>query len=483
MELGPEPAVICLSCDARFFRAHLTDERASRDQSAFTQALRQRLNDHRLTEAVQVGFDRVLRLEFEGPTRMTLVAELMGKHSNLLLLDEEGRIAAAAKWVGPSKSRRPITPGRPYVPPPFPPRKPLLACTPGERLDEAEGASPLLLDLLAATGWEPSSLLSRLRPVLIPHEGAYPMDLSPLGFLCEPSASYSQALAAHLATALSAAELEAVRHSALGQLRRVLLAREVALASLDEALDTAARAGRLQRQGELILAYGPSIPVGARVLECPDYDGTPLSIPLDPESDFKTNAERLFRKAKRAREGTPEALERKRRFETDANLLQTAIERLEQALSLDAARAVIEDAQRRGWFREHAPPAAPEDRPYEGHRIREVPTPEGFLVLYGETATANDYLTTRVAHPDDYWLHVRGAASAHVVVRTNRKPERVPHAVLLAAARLAVLHSPSKHAGLVSVDYTLKKFVRKPRGSSPGFVTYTREKTLDIQKA
>jgi predicted ribosome quality control (RQC) complex YloA/Tae2 family protein len=112
-------------------------------------------------------------------------------------------------------------------------------------------------------------------------------------------------------------------------------------------------------------------------------------------------------------------------------------------------------------------------------RIR-AQTVDGWEILHGENATSNDYLTTKVARPDDLWLHVRASASAHVVIRTGGRPDRVPPRVLESAARVAAAHSESKHSGLVPVDYVLRKHVRKPRKSGPGRVTYQNEKTLFI---
>ena len=102
------------------------------------------------------------------------------------------------------------------------------------------------------------------------------------------------------------------------------------------------------------------------------------------------------------------------------------------------------------------------------------------MVLYGENSEANDYLTLRVAKPNDWWLHVRGNVSAHVVVVTRNEPEKVSREALLFAAKVAVQHSTLKHSGYVPVDYTLKKYVRKPRGAAKGAALYTHEKTLHI---
>ena len=117
---------------------------------------------------------------------------------------------------------------------------------------------------------------------------------------------------------------------------------------------------------------------------------------------------------------------------------------------------------------------------FEGHKIRRFTTPDGYEILVGESATANDFLTTRVASPNDWWLHVRAAVSSHVVIRTHGQPLQVPRAVLLQAAKFCAQHSQQKHSSLVSVDYTLKKFVRKPRGAAPGAADYTQEQTIDV---
>ena len=114
--------------------------------------------------------------------------------------------------------------------------------------------------------------------------------------------------------------------------------------------------------------------------------------------------------------------------------------------------------------------------PYQGHKIRELQGPGGWRVLYGENATSNDYLTTKVAKPNDWWLHVRSGTSTHVIIPTANHPEKVSREALEYAAKIAVMNSTSKHSSYVPVDYTLKKYVRKPRGSAVGLAVYDHEK-------
>jgi predicted ribosome quality control (RQC) complex YloA/Tae2 family protein len=146
---------------------------------------------------------------------------------------------------------------------------------------------------------------------------------------------------------------------------------------------------------------------------------------------------------------------------------------------LESDASAIEQARESGLLREQKLPTERKEAAFDGYKVRESEI-DGFAVFWGETATANDYVTTRIAKPNDYWLHVRGAHGAHVVLRTNGKPERVPQAVLLKAAAIAAKHSNQKHARHVPVTVTLGKHVRKPRKAAPGAVTFTNDKTLFV---
>ncbi len=116
---------------------------------------------------------------------------------------------------------------------------------------------------------------------------------------------------------------------------------------------------------------------------------------------------------------------------------------------------------------------------FDGRRISIVQS-NGWEILVGENSDANDYLLNRVAKPTDLWMHVKAVPSAHVVIRTSGKPDAVPRSVLYAAAELAVQRSDARHSSLVPVDYTLRKYVRKPRGAPPGKALYQNEKTVFV---
>ena len=464
---GGGEAMFLLSSHPEFARAHFVVKRMANQPQppTFVATLRARIEGGSLRAARQVAGDRILELEFESDSGVhTLVAELMGKHSNLMLLDSSGRVVSAAKWVGENKSARPILSGRPYLRPPT--------------FDGQSRPSPFLQKLIDAGG----GIQIPFRPVFSPGHGAYPVSVAVLGLPEHPRASLSLALEAHYETAIRDFQAAAVKANLIGQLHRVLLARETALHDLAQVLEQGEKAGKTQLMGELILAYGPSVPEGSSNLTAWDYEGNELTIKLDPELGFKDNANRYFDKAKRAKGRMGLVRDQIARMQDDAAQVRSLLARVESEERLDRLTAFKEEANSRRWLNNQSPTGAkPKDeRPYEGHRVRELLGPGGYRILYGENSEANDYLTVRVAKPNDWWLHIRGGQSAHVVVQTQNQPDRVAKEVLLFAAKIAVQHSPSKHSGFVPVDYTLKKYVRRPRGAAAGSVLYTNEKTLHV---
>src|SRR5262249_7052510 len=145
----------------------------------------------------------------------------------------------------------------------------------------------------------------------------------------------------------------------------------------------------------------------------------------NPELGAVENAERYFEKAKRAKARAGELAGQSKRLEQDRSDLVAMLERLEGLERWPEVEALRDQAAAPLWLPRPGTAGRKEERPFEGHAVRELLSPGGWRVLYGENATANDYLTTRVAKPADLWFHVRGSVSAHVVLATNNQPDRV----------------------------------------------------------
>ncbi|MBI1756106.1 MAG: NFACT family protein [Fimbriimonas ginsengisoli] len=487
---------LLLSCHPEFARVHLIARRpvAVEPTPSLVQALRARAVGARLLRIEQIGFDRILEIGWEGAEGAhTLIAELMGKHSNLILVEAAGKVVACAHRVPPAKSRRPIVPGQPYLRPPFAPKASLLKAADGDDLSGLEGASPFLVALLAAkrAAGEPDALAQLAnvgrsgswRPVVSPGHGVYPVSVAALGIPEHPRESLSEALEARFAEEIAQSRSHPLKSTLLAQLGRVKLAREVALAGVREAELGSSRAARLQRMGELILSGLSAIPTGAAEFQTLDYEGSPILIPLDPQLDAKENAAKLFERARQAKARAKGLKGQEDRLASDLEAIMALENRVAEADGIEGLEELEREARVRRWLQREVTAGPKADRPYGGHRIRELLGPGGVRVLYGENATSNDYLTTRVGRPSDWWLHVRGSTSAHVLIPTNNQPDRIAPEALEFAALIAARNSPSRHSSLVAVDCTLRKHVRKPKGAPTGAVLYTHEKTLHVRPA
>jgi predicted ribosome quality control (RQC) complex YloA/Tae2 family protein len=231
-------------------------------------------------------------------------------------------------------------------------------------------------------------------------------------------------------------------------------------------------------KGELILANLQQLKTGTEFAELAGYDGTRTMVRLDPKRSPARNAELYFKKYKKAKAGIPVIASRLREAEEEASVLRALLIDIEQAGDLDSLLAIRSGFPDRGQVKRGAgskretstePPAG----------IRKVMY-GGWEILVGRSAAGNDLLTTKLARPDDLWLHAEGLPGSHVLVRNPRKTE-VPPDILLKAAALAALYSRGRAAGKVPVTYTSARFVKKPRGAKPGLVTLSQRKTMMVR--
>lgn len=470
---GGNTGWLWIGWDAEFPRVYVSPRKPNsmKEPPGFAMALRARIEDKRIESVSQVGFDRLLEIRIGD---YELIVELMGKHANAILVGPDGKVVSAGKIVGASKSKRPVIGGRPYEAPPN-----VVEGRDAETIRSK--ASPFLKGLLPTD----PSLVERIvqgsfEPVFVPDMGAYPFSVAALGYTEIKRETISIALANYYDLAIPARRLEIERSRLLAQLKRVQLAREVTIADLESAQDAAGRAHLKQRMGELILAYQGQIRLGDRELRAHDYDGTELSIPLNPELDPVANSNAYFAKAKKAKSRAGLVVDQLARQRADLVALNAVIARAEGETSIRNLEELREQAAAKRWLMVQRLPVEKEERPYGGRKIREMLGPGGWRILVGENAEANDYLTLRVAKPDDWWLHVRGAVSAHVIIPTQRQPDKVPKHVIDFAAKVAVKHSGQKHASFVPVDITLRRYVRRIKGGALGTVLYTHERTLHV---
>ncbi len=479
-----------------------------------------------LTDVTQPPWERILELHFEGqagPCR--LVAELIGRYSNLILVDSDGDVLEATKHVGPDINRYRVTlPARPYQPPPQPPgRQPpvgisveewaallasadadqalrylltsrLLAVSPTaareiaaravgapEALASAaepeavDGAVSELFGLLNTGLWRPHIAREESGDVVAfaPY-ALHQFEREDVPVAVEPVSHISEAMRHYFQSRLTADAYAAARKRVQGMIDDALERVEHALEDVRAQRVDEAEIEALREAGELLLSYQHQVERGASEVTVPDYEGEQRTITLDPASTPVENAQAYFeryRKAKRAAQRIPLRIAS---LEADRAHLEQLAADLALAESRPEIDAVQEALVEGGWASRE--PKQSSSGQVKGPRRFEV---HDFPVFVGRNADQNERVTFGRGGAEDLWLHVRGRPGAHVIIKRGHR--EVPEEVVRRAAELAAYYSSMREEDHVAVDVTERGFVQRQRGGHPGQVTYRDEQTLWVE--
>ena len=506
-------------------RLHLTDKSYESPLQApvFTMLMRKHLLSGRVMGVEQMFGDRLIRIDIlsndeMGVTReKKLYFEAMGRHTNLSLV-QDGIIIDCLRHVTDDMSRvRCMLPGMPFDLPPAQDKSAPDEAEAGEllrrlqeqggRLDKAVSACVAGTGALSAreiclrlTGQEQPQMAdinmeafsrqlavflrglpAMAEPQLYVDEHGLPKDALPFPFLSmegerqQPRPTLSQVL--------DILYYERDLHDRLMQrtsaFRRALkTAEERALKKLsiqDEEIDSAARMEEYRVAGELLTSFGHMVQKGAREALLPNYyDNGTLSVTLDPALSPAANAQKYFKRYRKAAVATRVAAQHRENTLKEIALIEDAMWAVEQAQTQDDIAEIKEPLSRAGIIRREGQPQK-KQRERQGEPMR-FTTPDGFQILVGKNSLQNERLL-KAAQGSDLWLHARDMPGSHVIVRAEGK--EVSGEARLFAAKLAAFYSKGK-GRQVPVNYTLRKHVKKPGGSPDGYVTFTEEKLLIV---
>lgn len=515
---GSQGDTLLCSIDPRWARVHLATAVGSSEPSGFCQMLRARLEGAKLVEVLQPPFDRTLMLVFAAISgRRELAVEIMGRHSNIVLIQDR-LIAGSLKLVPRAKSSvREVLPGRPYAPPPR--DRPTPADLTREALIESLatsseplvrrlsgallGVSPVMARELATRAgldpeapandrrdagqqlWEPirelcTRVLTKDFAPTLYYDETDPVGYAPFPFVhlatlrAVPVPRMSEAVERVVSGVSAHARIEEDRT----RLAQVILAArtrvEKTITDLREASAEAERAATLKERGDLLLAYAARVPAGAREVTLPGLDEAPVTIPLDPSRSAVQNAQQLFKRYGKLKAARSTLLQRLRAAEAESAYLDTIRVHVEHAMTSDDLFDLRRELVEGGYLRARRTLG----RPSSIARPRTFRLPQGGTLLVGRSNLENDNLTFKVADPDDLWFHARGVPGAHVILRLDRQTP--PERTIRQAAAVAAYFSQARGSGQVAVDYTPRRHVRKPRGAKPGVVVYEQERTIHV---
>lgn len=522
--------LLLISASAGCARAHLTAAKKTSplEPPMLCMLLRKHVVGSRVSAVRQAGGDRILEIEFEGSDELgdrsvrTLVCEFMGKHSNVMLLGAGGKILECVHRVTEEISRvREVLPGLLYERPPAQDKLPyddLDAGALSTRLAQSSGPlskalANVVSGVAAATAREIAlrvagdgdarlerldvsqtaervvDFLKTLAPLAAPAvllaEDAAPLELTAFPYLSlsglerRPFSTLSGAMDAFYA---ARDQSDRIRQKS-ASLRRVLKNNaercEKKLALQLEALEGSRRMEEYRVMGELITAGAHLIRKGAKAATLPNYydpEMAPMDVPLDEKLSPAQNAQRYFKLYQKARSAKILAAEQTEKTREELNYLEGQLENLRKCGNEAELNEIREELERLGYVRashnrrqmKKLPPSQPL------HYVSSA----GVDILVGKNNLQNDELT-QSARPGETWLHTKDIPGSHVIVVSENPDE----ATLREAALLAACYSGSSASSNVPVDYTLKRYVKKPGGAKPGFVIYTHQRTLYVTPA
>jgi predicted ribosome quality control (RQC) complex YloA/Tae2 family protein len=418
---------LLISCHQESARLHFTSEAFQNPPTPppFCQFLRAHLQGARIDQVEQIQGDRIVQLVLtakEGPCR--LVAELTGNTSNLLVLDEAGRI------------RRDLSGAKDLVG--------QLYVLPAHQQRGRGGAD--------------HARFSQDIP-----ESPFPL---------------SAAIEAHYHRAEAVSAVETLRNARAGIVRKSIKRLERRIQAWHEDLAKAEKYKAYARYGELIKTNLGTIRKGQTSVTLVDYfdEALPsLTIPLDEAKTPQGNMDDYFRKHRKHLAAERELHPRLEEGQKELETLRQEMTALEQGTWQLPDKSAL-TARARTLLRTGGGKSRQEQR--QGP-FRRFTSSDGLAIYVGRNARENDELTFGLAKSDDLWLHARGTPGSHVVVRLEKGNDPPPETIH-DAATLALLYSDLRNSGKGDVIYTRRKWVKKAKGQAPGAVIVTQEKSLHV---
>ena len=504
-------------------RCHLTMGTYSNplEPPALCMLMRKQLTGARITEIRQVGGDRIVHVDMDAVNELgdhvlrRLVLEIMGRHSNLLLLDENGRILEATRHVNPEMSRvRQIQPGMAYLPPPAQDKLDpetltgeelyaRLSTLPAGRFSRAlaetvtglsrVSAEELACRVLQGREWPDDlkdacdrleDLLRRLPAMadarVLYGENGETEDVFAFPYLSErtdtqrPCRTLSEALEIYYGSRDVRERLSQRSASMIRMLKGQLERCQRKLAIQTEELSSAERMEEYRRMGEAINANLYQLKKGMTEATLPDWNdpaGGTITVPLDIRLTPGQNAQRYFKKYQKARSAREIAAQQRDRTLAEIDYLEGMLLDVDKCVGESELEEIRQELVRTGYMKKttnrRQQRQLPQSKPYR------YLSDDGIGILVGKNAAQNDRITLG-AKPGETWLHAKEMPGSHVIICCEGE---IPQTTMKQAALLAAWYSKGQRSSMVPVDYTLRKYVKKPSGAAPGKVIYTHQKT------
>ncbi|MCM3626327.1 NFACT family protein [Paenibacillus glycanilyticus] len=518
---------LLLSANPTYPRVHWTNASYVNPMEApmFCMLMRKYCEGATIEAVRQIGRERIIHMDVRHRDELgdvslkTIVIEIMGRHSNIILLDPStGIIHDGIHHVTPAISTfRIVMPGSKYSAPPDQGKTDPLGIAgeaqflaaleqpgasegdeklpPQRQLVQAfSGLSPLLAkeivyraEARSISLWNSfETLMNDVRAhaytpnIAVDGNGKAYFSITPITHIQGPSQTYgaiSECLEAYYG---DKAERDTVKQRALDLIRFVQnekVKNEKKMDKLRETVEEAQDADKYRVIGELLTAYMHQINRGDKSVELINFydeEQATVTIELDVQLTPSENAQRYFRKYTKQKNSIAVVEEQMALAQDEITYMETLLQQLDNA-SLADIEEIRDELVEQGYLRSRVK-RGPKRKKTAKPTLICYTSSEGVSIYVGKNNTQNEYLTNRLASPSDVWLHTKDIPGSHVVIRGGDFGD----ATLEEAAMLSGYYSQARESSLIPVDYTFIRHVRKPSGAKPGFVIYDHQKTLFI---
>ena len=519
---------LLINASAADNRVQLTElkKQAPSEAPMFCMLLRKRIAGGKIVRFEQERLDRVLKISIETYNDLgdlsvfALYCELMGKHSNIILVNEKGVIVDAIKHVGLGMSSvRFVMPGLEYSAPPAQDKQDpskasaddfsMAMCMVGMSIAKALsnaffGLSPAVAAQLVARytdKTECTQLSEAEREELAERLTAFYADMAQgkekssavLNALGETEAVYPFAISGSgiklydsIGEALDSLYINsdrrewAKRHGASARkvLQNNIERCEKKLALYADALNSGEQMEKCRLYGELLTANLHSLKSGTDTAAVDNYYADPverIAIPLDRQLTPGENAQRYYKKYQKLKAARDMAIVQREQTLSELNYLEGQLDNLTKCTAENELSELIEELKDQGYIKRDK--GGKKKMKLAASKPMHFVSSTGADIYVGKNNRQNDELTLRFASPNDIWMHTKNIPGSHVIVKGASEQDT---ATMTEAALLAAYYSRARGSENVAVDYTPRKYVKKPAGAKPGMVIYTTNKTAYV---
>ncbi|MCK4259197.1 MAG: NFACT family protein [Halanaerobiales bacterium] len=527
---------LLFSINPQYVRVNFTKEKFINPPHppTFCMLLRKYLTSGRVVEVSQPGFERILHITIQNLNengeveQYRLIAELMGRHSNLILTTQAGIILDGLKRIPTNVSRhREVLPGKPYIDPPKQDKaNPLIAEEAAFKallqldteaklfkaiMDNYLGISPLIAkEITISANLNPNDKIKdisteeldqlwlafyhlfnnlqerRIKPTLIKDDKGKVIAFSCFALkqyenLTQISSStMNELLANNFETNIKKQRLDQISGEIRKTIKNLIEKALKKYAKLQQQLDDAENADDYRINGEMLTANLHQLKKGLTTFTAINYYDPELkeiTIELNPALSPKGNAKKYFKRYSKLKTSVRYVKHELAKLDEELEYFRNVELSIEQIESKADIEEIREELIHEGYMKENRKKTPNRHKPKS--KPMKFKSSDEFDILVGRNNRQNDQVTKKIASRGDLWFHVKDIPGSHVVIRNHDRRE-IPERTILETATIAAYFSKARESTHVPVDYTLIKYVNKPKGAKPGMVFYENYQTITV---